>query len=98
MELLARPAHQLLDLLDAGEADSSELFDSQVSFARAIDGELNAFLSFSSGEPTPANGLALDASVGPRRYARLPYACKDIFTTLGIETTAGSAMLRGYVP
>ena len=49
------------------------------------------------GEPTPygANAPAPAAS-GP--LAGVPIAIKDIFTTQGIPTTAGSRILEGYLP
>ncbi|HEX6362578.1 MAG TPA: hypothetical protein VFZ93_06475, partial [Albitalea sp.] len=97
-EWLARPAHAMLDGIESGALDSAELYDAQLGFAREVDGELNAFLAFPAAGAPPAPGLALDAEVGPRKYARLPYACKDIFTTRVAPSTAGSRMLSGYVP
>ncbi len=35
---------------------------------------------------------------GARRFHRLPYAAKDIFATRGLQSTAGSRILEGYIP
>jgi len=103
-ELLARSAHELLDAVESGAVDPVELLETQVEFAHEVDGALNAFIKIAdpanaSGDwQSPALGIPVADPTAPRQYTRLPYAAKDIFATRGIETTAGSQMLRGYLP
>jgi aspartyl-tRNA(Asn)/glutamyl-tRNA(Gln) amidotransferase subunit A len=97
---LAQPGHELLDGIEAGSIDPLELYETQARFAREVEGELNAFLKFADDPHFPAGPqLPVTApELQPRNYNCLPYAAKDIFTTTGLESTAGSNMLRGYLP
>jgi aspartyl-tRNA(Asn)/glutamyl-tRNA(Gln) amidotransferase subunit A len=97
---LGEAGHTLLDGVENGSIDALELHETQARFAQEIDGELNAFLKFAEPDAGPPQGALemVAPELGPRMYNSLPYAAKDIFTTTGIETTAASNMLRGYVP
>ncbi len=96
-ELLARPGHEVLDLIDAGEVSPHELAETQAGFARELEPDLGSFIVWNESDPQPRPVLgALDP--GPRRYRHLPYAAKDVFCTAGMQTTAGSRMLEGYIP
>ncbi|HET7177818.1 MAG TPA: Asp-tRNA(Asn)/Glu-tRNA(Gln) amidotransferase subunit GatA [Solirubrobacterales bacterium] len=72
----------------AGEVSSRECFE---AWREAAAGdELNAYLWRADGEHASADGGGALAGV--------PVAVKDVFCTEGIETTAGSQILRGYRP
>ena len=67
----------------------------------ALDGELNAFLRVARDEAL-AQARAIDQkrargeALGP--LAGVPIAIKDAICTRGVESTAGSKILAGYVP
>lgn len=67
----------------------------------ACNPALNAFVTLSP-ERAAAEARAVDEVVGagerPRPLAGAPVAHKDIIATEGVRTTAGSALLRDYVP
>ncbi len=69
-------------LLERGEAAAAELHRAYVDAIAARDGELNAYLR------------VVDEPDGDG----VPIALKDLISTRGIETTAGSKILEGYVP
>jgi aspartyl-tRNA(Asn)/glutamyl-tRNA(Gln) amidotransferase subunit A len=71
-------------LLERGEVSSAELHRAYLDAAAERDGELNAYLR------TVEDGA--DASTG------VPIALKDLVSTKGVETTAGSKILAGYKP
>ena len=96
-ELLSRPAHEVIKLIESGELDHAALQEAQFSFAQAVDLKLNAFISWDESVETQKWDLPM-VSEGRARLHRLPYAAKDIFTTAGLRTTAGSKILDNYVP
>jgi aspartyl-tRNA(Asn)/glutamyl-tRNA(Gln) amidotransferase subunit A len=88
-ELLELGVAEALRKIGAGEISGEELFS---AYAEAAAGdELNAYL----WRAEDSEQTAADAH-GP--LAGLPVAVKDVFCTEGIETTAGSRILRGYRP
>ncbi|MGC9116147.1 MAG: amidase, partial [Conexivisphaera sp.] len=60
---------------------------------RSLDGELNSFLAVNDRAPEQAR-----ASAGIAPLHGVPIAIKDSISTRGLETTAGSRILKGYVP
>ena len=70
------------DLLSAGDVSSDELFQAYRAVVDARDPELNCFLHVCAD--APGGGI--------------PIALKDVIGTKGVETTAGSRILEGYVP
>jgi aspartyl-tRNA(Asn)/glutamyl-tRNA(Gln) amidotransferase subunit A len=95
------PLGQVSDALARGETTPSKLLDESLSRIGAFDGKLHAFLRLTENEARTA-AKAADA----RRAAKkplspidgVPVALKDIFCMEGVETTAGSRILKGYVP
>jgi aspartyl-tRNA(Asn)/glutamyl-tRNA(Gln) amidotransferase subunit A len=69
-------------LLERGEVSIAELHAAYLAAVDARDGELHAYLT-TVREPTGEG---------------VPVAFKDVITTKGVETTAGSKILKGYVP
>ena len=96
-ELLSRNAHELLDDLNSGAIKHNDLQQVQFDFARSIDDRLNSFISWD--EVIEAQSWDLSAQLdGPKQFSKLPYCAKDLFCTQGLQTTAGSRILEGYVP
>jgi aspartyl-tRNA(Asn)/glutamyl-tRNA(Gln) amidotransferase subunit A len=90
---------EALRLLGSGEISAAELTEAHI---RAIDGarRLNAFivetpeLAIDQGKAADARRARGDA--GP--LDGIPLAIKDLFCTKGVQTTAGSRILEGFVP
>lgn len=96
-QLLKRSGTELLTEMDEGNLSHHELQETQFRFAKEADKNLNAFIAWDDELEEQAWDLGLVAQ-GPRRLERLPYAAKDIFATDGLQTTAGSLILKGYRP
>jgi len=99
--LLERTLTDLAAALSRREVSSEEATRAALSRIEATDGRLGAFLRVSP-EPALEAARASDA-----RRARgeatspldgVPLALKDIFLTRGVETTAGSRILAGFIP
>jgi aspartyl-tRNA(Asn)/glutamyl-tRNA(Gln) amidotransferase subunit A len=82
IDTLRLSAEDALGLVDRGEVKAAELHAAYVGAIAERDPELHAYLRVVE-EP---NGTAI------------PIALKDVIGTKGIETTAGSKILEGYVP
>jgi aspartyl-tRNA(Asn)/glutamyl-tRNA(Gln) amidotransferase subunit A len=74
-------------LLERGELSAAELRQAYLDAIAARDDELHAYLR--TIESSQDGG---DADEG------VPIALKDLISTKGVETTAGSRILSGYVP
>ncbi|HEY4347739.1 MAG TPA: Asp-tRNA(Asn)/Glu-tRNA(Gln) amidotransferase subunit GatA [Gaiellaceae bacterium] len=82
IDTLRLSAEEARGLLDRGEISPRELWDAYRAAIDASNGELNAYLTVVD-EP---NGDGV------------PIALKDVISTRGIRTTAGSKMLENYIP
>ena len=86
--------------LRAGEVTARELAEESLDRISARDGALGAFL-----RTTPDVALAaadtVDTAIADGRggpLAGMPMAVKDVFCTEGVESTAGSKILKGFIP
>jgi aspartyl-tRNA(Asn)/glutamyl-tRNA(Gln) amidotransferase subunit A len=82
IDTLRLSAEEAAGLLARGEVSPLELYDAYQEAIDERDHELNAFLT----------------RVGPPSGDGVPIAFKDIISTRGIRTTAGSRVLEHYVP
>jgi aspartyl-tRNA(Asn)/glutamyl-tRNA(Gln) amidotransferase subunit A len=82
LDTLRLTAEEALDLVDRGEVSSGELVTAYRAAIDARDPELHAFLTL------------VDEPEGEG----VPIALKDVISTKGIRTTAGSKILGNYVP
>src|SRR5580765_7123577 len=82
LDTLRLSAEEARRLLDRGEVSPRELWDAYRAAIDASNDELNAFLTLVD-EPD-GHGV--------------PIALKDVISTKGIRTTAGSRILEDYVP
>jgi aspartyl-tRNA(Asn)/glutamyl-tRNA(Gln) amidotransferase subunit A len=82
IDTLGLTAEEGLGLLERKEVSAAELHAAYLEAIAARDGELHCYLRTLS-EPSGDS---------------LPIALKDIIGTKGVETTAGSRILAGYVP
>ena len=98
MNALPRTGREAAELLRARETSASELTDLAIERARADTH--NAWLLVSD-DHARAQARAADQRLRAGDAPPLcgvPWACKDIIGTKGIETTAGSRILDGYIP
>jgi aspartyl-tRNA(Asn)/glutamyl-tRNA(Gln) amidotransferase subunit A len=82
IDTLRLTAEDAKSLLERGEVSGAEL---RAAYREAIDGrneELNAFLTLVDGDDNDG----------------VPIALKDVISTKGVRTTAGSKILEDYVP
>jgi aspartyl-tRNA(Asn)/glutamyl-tRNA(Gln) amidotransferase subunit A len=96
VDTLGLTAEECVRLLDAGEVSCRELVTAYLDRIDAADGELHAFLR-TRRDRAVEQADALDRE-GRRGLQGVPIAVKDILSTRGEETTAGSRILAGYHP
>ena len=99
-DLLALTALEAHEAMAAGDLDAEEY---TAAWRQAAAGdELNAYLWLAGAAPNgsldPAAILYGDLASSKPKAKLPPIAVKDIFTTEGVPTTAGSRILEGYRP
>ncbi len=82
IDTLRLTAEGALGLLERGEASAAELHGAYLEAIALRDPELHCYLR----------------TVVDPDGASIPIALKDVISTRGVETTAGSKILRGYLP
>jgi aspartyl-tRNA(Asn)/glutamyl-tRNA(Gln) amidotransferase subunit A len=82
VDTLRLTAEDAIGLVERGEVSPTELHAAYLEAIAERDGELHAFLR------------TVDEAEG----TSIPIALKDVISTRGVETTAGSRILSGYVP
>jgi aspartyl-tRNA(Asn)/glutamyl-tRNA(Gln) amidotransferase subunit A len=91
---------ELQRLLHARELSAKDLLSEHMMRIENVDGSVKAFLRTTpqlASEQAAAADRALKAGeAGP--LAGIPLAVKDVLCVQGVETTAGSQILRGFKP
>ncbi len=100
-ELVQLSASQMADKLAAGEVSSRQLVEAHMEVINAAEGDIHAFLKVSEDQAYAQadeadRRRATGEQDGP--LAGVPIAIKDMIVTKGIETTAASKILEGWVP
>jgi aspartyl-tRNA(Asn)/glutamyl-tRNA(Gln) amidotransferase subunit A len=94
-------AEELSRRLAAREVTSVELTQEHLDRIAAVDTEIHAFLHVDAdGALETARVVDARRSAGEELHplAGVPVAVKDVITTKGVPTTAGSRILEGWVP
>ena len=95
------PLGELSRALDRGEARPSALLEECLARIAKLDAKVHAFLRLTETEARAAAGAADDRRARKAPLSPLdgvPVGLKDLFCQEGVETTAGSRILKGYVP
>ncbi len=82
VDTLRLTAEDAMGLVERGDVSPAELHGAYLAAIEERNGELHAYLR------------TIDETDG----ASIPIALKDVISTRGVETTAGSRILSGYVP
>ncbi len=98
--MIDRTIGELHSLLRSRQVSATELLDAHLARIDSVDGKVNAFLRLTrdlAREQAAAADRALKAGeAGP--LTGIPIAVKDVLCVRGVETTAGSQILRGFRP
>lgn len=99
-QAINKTIQELSDALDAKELTSVEITKAYLDRINKIDGELHAFLAMNDSALKQAEEADKRIKAGKRlsKLDGIPVAIKDVILTEGIETTASSNMLKGFVP
>src|SRR5690349_24444540 len=91
---------ELRHLLDDRELSAQELLGLHLERIEAADSDVKAFLRLTktqaAAQAQAADRALRDGTAGP--LAGIPMAVKDVLCVRGVETTAGSQILRGFKP
>jgi aspartyl-tRNA(Asn)/glutamyl-tRNA(Gln) amidotransferase subunit A len=99
-DLVSLSLAEARDTLKAKKISSKELTKAYLDRIEKLNPRLNAFIT-----KTPERAIA-DADAADKRIAEgkagalegIPLAIKDLFCTQGVQTTAASKILKGFVP
>ncbi|HSP08685.1 MAG TPA: Asp-tRNA(Asn)/Glu-tRNA(Gln) amidotransferase subunit GatA [Candidatus Dormibacteraeota bacterium] len=87
-------------LLRAREVSARELLDAHLGRIEEVDGRVKAFLrltpELAAEQAGRADRALKSGEAGP--LTGIPIAVKDVLCVRGVETTAGSQVLRGFKP
>ncbi len=100
-ELITKTAAELGRAIASGEVSSVEVTRAHLERIAAVDDRVRAYLHVDTDKALAAAGavderLAAGEKLGP--LAGVPVAVKDVVTTKGTPTTAGSKILEGWRP
>ncbi|TCD53801.1 Asp-tRNA(Asn)/Glu-tRNA(Gln) amidotransferase subunit GatA [Alloscardovia theropitheci] len=100
-EIVKLSASQMAEKFKSGEVSSRELVDAHLDVIEAAEPSINAFLQVSA-DIAREQADAVDAKRASGEQlaplAGVPIAIKDMIVTQGIETTAASKILQGWIP
>ena len=82
VDTLRLTAEEAIGLVERGDVSAPELHGAYLEAIAERDGDLHAYLR----------------TVEKADGSSIPIALKDVISTKGLETTAGSKILSGYVP
>ncbi len=100
MELYELTIHEAQEKLRSGEISSTELTESVLERIAAVEDKVGAYISIEEDVALFMARMADErrATGEDRPLLGIPLGIKDAITTQGIQTTAGSKILGGYIP
>ncbi len=105
MDLNSLTIIETVEALKSGKISSVELVNACYKQIDKIDSRIKAFLTLNKEtaleDATKSDQLI--SKLGTEAFEKypllgIPYACKDNFSTIDVETTASSNILKGYIP
>src|SRR5579871_5187611 len=96
-----KSAGEIARAVRSKEASAVEILRAHLERIGAVDGKLRCFLRVDENgamEQARAVDRAIADGNDPGPLAGVPIGLKDLFVTRGVETTAGSRALAGWVP
>lgn len=100
-EVLGKSIAELAAGVRGRKCKARDLVEAYLDRIARLDGRLGCYLVVDrEGARRKADGVdaAIAAGQDPGPLAGVPLGIKDIFVTRGVETTAGSKILRGFIP
>jgi aspartyl-tRNA(Asn)/glutamyl-tRNA(Gln) amidotransferase subunit A len=100
-ELYDLTVKEASEKLENKEITSLELTKACLSRIQDVEPEINAFINTYPEKAIESAKEADKRVTQGERISQLdgiPYSLKDVYVTKGIETTAGSKILKGYIP
>ncbi|HEY1419615.1 MAG TPA: Asp-tRNA(Asn)/Glu-tRNA(Gln) amidotransferase subunit GatA [Candidatus Dormibacteraeota bacterium] len=99
-KLIGSTAVELSKLLRARDVSAREVLAAHLERIDEVDGRVNAFLrltpELAAAQADAADRALKAGDAGP--LTGIPVAVKDVLCVRGVETTAGSQILRGFKP
>src|SRR5262249_61853820 len=100
-ELTRLTAGQIAAAIRDGEVTAAEVTDAHLARIEQVDARIRAFLHVAADQARAAaravdQRRAAGGDLGP--LAGVPLALKDVFTTIDMPTTCGSAILDAWCP
>src|SRR4051794_22269825 len=99
--LIGKSVAELADAVRSKRASAQEITRAHLDRVARLDGQIGSFYRVDEAGALAA-ARAVDDKVArgedPGPLAGVPVALKDLFVTKGLETTAGSKILAGWVP
>ena len=100
-DLIWTPAVELARAVRDGELSSKEITQAFLERSKEVNDALGAYLEVSD-EQALEQAEAADERRGSNQSSSsidgVPIAYKDVFSTKGVPTTAGSRILEGFTP
>ncbi len=101
-ELVKLSAAEMAAKVKAGEVSSRELVEAHLAVIDTAEPSIKAFLKVSADQALDQadafDAKSADDKAALPELAGVPIAIKDMIVTKGIETTAASKILEGWVP
>ncbi|MEZ5189994.1 MAG: Asp-tRNA(Asn)/Glu-tRNA(Gln) amidotransferase subunit GatA [Schumannella sp.] len=99
-DLTRLAAHELAEILRAGEISSVEATRAHLDRIAAVDGDVHAFLHLNTSALETAAEIDARRAAGEELapLAGVPVAIKDVLCTRDMPSTAGSRILEGWIP
>jgi aspartyl-tRNA(Asn)/glutamyl-tRNA(Gln) amidotransferase subunit A len=100
MNLSALTIQEARRALQSKEFSAAELVRACIERIQTYDGKLKAFLTVDE-QGALAQAKRVDAQIAKgisKKLFGIPVACKDLYSTRGVRTTAGSKIIDNYIP
>lgn len=101
MKFLHYSAERIASAVRNGEASAVEVLDEVVDRIKAVESKINAFITLTEDKAyEKAKDIDRRVREGLKvgRLAGVVVAIKDNICVMGVETTCGSKILKGYIP